>query len=59
MRLASILGIAFPALALLGGCASTFDLQGHRGTRGLMPENTLPAFAKAMEIGVTTLNGSI
>ena len=32
-----------------------FDLQGHRGARGLAPENTLPAFTKAMEIGVTTL----
>ena len=40
---------------LLGGCANNFDLQGHRGARGLMPENTLPAFARAMEIGVTTL----
>jgi glycerophosphoryl diester phosphodiesterase len=35
--------------------ALAFDLQGHRGTRGLMPENTLPAFARALEIGVTTL----
>ncbi len=32
-----------------------FDLQGHRGTRGLAPENTLPAFARAMKIGVSTL----
>lgn len=32
-----------------------FDLQGHRGTRGLMPENTLPAFARALTTGVTTL----
>ncbi|MCP4432517.1 MAG: glycerophosphodiester phosphodiesterase, partial [Gammaproteobacteria bacterium] len=31
------------------------DIQGHRGARGLMPENTLPAFAKALSIGVTTL----
>ena len=31
------------------------DIQGHRGARGLAPENTLPAFAKALEIGVTTL----
>lgn len=31
------------------------DLQGHRGCRGLMPENTLPAFQKALEIGVSTL----
>ncbi len=39
----------------LGGCATRFDLQAHRGGRGLMPENTLAAFSKAMEIGVTTL----
>ena len=31
------------------------DVQGHRGARGLLPENTLPAFARALEIGVTTL----
>jgi hypothetical protein len=35
--------------------AAAFDLQGHRGARGLAPENTLPAFAKALGIGVTTL----
>jgi glycerophosphoryl diester phosphodiesterase len=34
---------------------AAFDLEGHRGCRGLMPENTIPAFIKAMEIGVTTL----
>jgi glycerophosphoryl diester phosphodiesterase len=32
-----------------------FDLEGHRGTRGLRPENTLAAFGKALQIGVTTL----
>ena len=32
-----------------------FDLQGHRGARGLLPENTLPAFEKAMALGVSTL----
>jgi len=32
-----------------------FDLSGHRGARGLCPENTLPAFAKALAIGVTSL----
>lgn len=40
------------------GIASTaqgFDLQGHRGARGLMPENTLPGFAMALSIGVNTL----
>jgi glycerophosphoryl diester phosphodiesterase len=35
--------------------AQTFDLQGHRGCRALMPENTIPAFFKAVELGVTTL----
>jgi glycerophosphoryl diester phosphodiesterase len=34
---------------------SVFDKQGHRGCRGLMPENTIPAFLKALDIGVTTL----
>ena len=34
---------------------ATFDLQGHRGARGLMPENTLPAFRKALDLGVDTL----
>lgn len=31
------------------------DFQGHRGCRGLLPENTVPAFEKALDIGVTTL----
>ena len=34
---------------------SRFDIQGHRGARGLSPENTLPGFARALELGVTTL----
>jgi glycerophosphoryl diester phosphodiesterase len=32
-----------------------FDKQGHRGCRGLMPENTIPAMLKALDLGVTTL----
>jgi glycerophosphoryl diester phosphodiesterase len=32
-----------------------FDWQGHRGARGLMPENSIPAFRKALDLGVTTL----
>ena len=32
-----------------------FDFQGHRGARGLAPENTIPAMLKALEYGVTTL----
>ena len=33
----------------------TFDFQGHRGSRGLMPENTIPAMFKAIDLGVATL----
>ena len=48
--------IAVAGLALaLAGCAATIDLQGHRGARGLAPENTLPAFAAGLTLGVTTL----
>jgi len=32
-----------------------FDTQGHRGCRGLMPENTIPAMINALDLGVTTL----
>ncbi|MFO8100430.1 MAG: glycerophosphodiester phosphodiesterase family protein [Salinibacter sp.] len=32
-----------------------FDLQGHRGARGRAPENTIPAFRRALDLGVTTL----
>jgi len=35
--------------------AEDYDWQGHRGARGLLPENTIPAFIKAMEFNVKTL----
>ena len=35
------------------------DIQGHRGCRGLLPENSLPAFKKAIELGVHTLEFDI
>jgi glycerophosphoryl diester phosphodiesterase len=62
-RLVPVLAVAVVALA--GGAAvnadpppqpqAAFDLEGHRGTRGLRPENTLAAFGEALQIGVTTL----
>jgi len=50
--------------ASLGSDASNaqpraFDLQGHRGARGLAPENTLAAFRRALEIGVTTIETDV
>src|SRR4029450_3232365 len=35
--------------------AIAFDLQGHRGARGLAPENTIASFSRALAIGVTSL----
>ena len=35
--------------------AQKLDIQGHRGARGLLPENTIPAFIRAIDEGVTTL----
>ncbi|HOA39167.1 MAG: glycerophosphodiester phosphodiesterase [Bacteroidetes bacterium] len=37
----------------------SFDWQGHRGARGLMPENTIPAMLRAIDLGVTTLEMDI
>lgn len=51
--------IAAVAVAALSAGAGAFDLQGHRGTRGLAPENTLAAFERALEIGVTTLETDV
>ena len=34
---------------------ASFDKQGHRGCRGLMPENTIPAMLHALSLGVSTL----
>jgi glycerophosphoryl diester phosphodiesterase len=50
LRLFSLVLIAQPMSA-----QTTFDWQGHRGARGLLPENTIPAFRKALDLGVTTL----
>lgn len=48
--------LIFSLLLSSGATAQTrIDLQGHRGARGLLPENTLPAFERAMALGVTTL----
>ncbi|MEO8855786.1 MAG: glycerophosphodiester phosphodiesterase [Burkholderiaceae bacterium] len=46
-------------LGLLLVPSQAFDLQSHRGTRGLRPENTLAAFQHALELGVTTLEMDI
>src|SRR3954453_22671074 len=47
--------IAGPAMGFDSAFDSAFDLEAHRGVWGLLPENTLPAFANALSIGVDTL----
>lgn len=58
--------LLFIALAILSACAAPspqvepipmdeFDIQGHRGSRGHLPENSIPGFILALEQGATTL----
>lgn len=44
------------AFLFITNCFSQqFDIQGHRGCRGLLPENSIEAMKKAVDLGVTTL----
>ncbi|TVQ67691.1 MAG: glycerophosphodiester phosphodiesterase [Balneolaceae bacterium] len=50
----------FSVMLLISACTTPaekteFDLQGHRGARGLLPENTIPGFIKAVDLGVNTI----
>jgi glycerophosphoryl diester phosphodiesterase len=47
--------ILFCMWAVTATNSGAFDLQAHRGGRGLAPENTLAAFEQALALGVTTL----
>jgi glycerophosphoryl diester phosphodiesterase len=51
-RLLRVVVLALAGIAII---ANAFDLEGHRGARGLAPENTMAAFRKALSIGVTTV----
>src|SRR6266567_4750683 len=46
---------AFCGGAVLATAQPKLDVQGHRGGRGLMPENSIPAMLHAVELGVRTL----
>jgi glycerophosphoryl diester phosphodiesterase len=55
---AAAAAIAVAALAAAAPAANadgSFDLEAHRGGRGLRPENTLASFGKALQLGVSTL----
>jgi glycerophosphoryl diester phosphodiesterase len=55
MTAPAVVSVATAAALALGAGPRPLDLQGHRGARGLAPENTLAAFARALSLGVTTL----
>ncbi|HEV2946356.1 MAG TPA: glycerophosphodiester phosphodiesterase family protein [Gemmataceae bacterium] len=38
---------------------ATFELQGHRGARGLKPENTLASFEVAFDLGVSSIETDV
>ncbi len=50
LLLIAVFIIAIPTFA-----QKKFDVQGHRGARGIMPENTIPGMIKALQLGATTL----
>ncbi len=70
-RLVGLAIIGLAMIGVLGACGGTgstpveteppepapadLDVQGHRGARGLQPENTLPSFEVALDAGVDTL----
>jgi glycerophosphoryl diester phosphodiesterase len=51
------IALLFLAIAVSSAtfCQTAFDIEGHRGCRGLLPENTIPAFINAVKLGVNTL----
>ena len=59
--LTAVVAATAAAAVLIGSPAAAhhpkrdFDLQAHRGGLGLIVESTLPAFANALELGVSTL----
>src|ERR1043165_3441550 len=53
MRIAVIALLVFVTGIL--SAQSTFDIEGHRGARGLYPENTIVGFIEAIKLGVNTL----
>ncbi len=54
MPICLLLGSVLSLLSLVTYAQSTIDVQGHRGCRGLRPENTIPAFIHALELSDTT-----
>ncbi|MEP6849085.1 MAG: glycerophosphodiester phosphodiesterase family protein [Acidobacteriota bacterium] len=55
MRSISLILLLLMAADIFAQSTRPFDIEGHRGTRGWMPENTIPAFEKGLQLGADTL----
>ena len=55
MKKVLVLAINFLCLTMAQAQERSIDWQGHRGCRGLYPENTIQAMLKAIDLGVSTL----
>lgn len=55
MRLPFLFIPAILFISCENSASKKFDIEGHRGCRGLMPENTIPAMIKAIDLNVNTL----
>jgi len=55
IRIRAVFGAFLLTFSSAAQYIPTFDIQGHRGARGLEPENTIPAFLRALDFGVTTV----
>jgi glycerophosphoryl diester phosphodiesterase len=56
---AFLLAVALLSHGVADAEPRSFNLEAHRGARGLAPENTLAAFRQALAIGVTTLETDV
>ena len=55
MKKVFVLAVNFLCLTMAQAQERSIDWQGHRGCRGLYPENTIQAMLKAIDLGVSTL----
>ncbi len=55
MKKVFVLAVNFLCLSITQAQERSIDWQGHRGCRGLYPENTIQAMLKAIDLGVSTL----
>jgi glycerophosphoryl diester phosphodiesterase len=59
MAISGAIRVGLVLLSIWALQAQAFDLQSHRGGRGLRPENTLASFENAIRLGTTTLEMDI